>query len=259
MFTYLGKFLVLLNAFVAVAVLAWALSAYATRVDPTEAVDPYGEKLTDKVKRLDSAAATAQKGYEPELVRVAAAEARLFDLRAKITARLDQAEKGTFYDIYLAPTAGTPLPPNPLDPTGLERVDRVVWDNDPKRLIKGLDGKDLRGVAIMAKELADEQKAATDHIAAIQKSVDQLSVLNQQIVALDARHKWLTAVAERHAAETPVLADLRVNWENRAGSLQRRRNQLLTRLEDLKGSKVGAAAPPTVTPPASSFTLTPNK
>jgi len=59
-----------------------------------------------------------------------------------------------------------------------------------------------------------------------------------------------------------VLADLRVNWENRGGSLERRRTQLILRLEDLKGSKVGAApAIPTVPTPVnpSVFTLSPNK
>jgi hypothetical protein len=252
--TAIGKFLVLLNAFASVAVLAWAVSAYATRVDPAEAVDTSGEKLTDKVKRLDRAAATAQTGYAPELARVADAEARLFDLRKKIADRLTQAESGVFYELSAAPGADKP---NPLDPHALDRVDRLVWENDPKRVVKGLDGKPLRGVAQMTADLTSEQKAAGTHIEAIAKSVQQLADLNARIDALDARYKWLTAVNLRHAAELPVLADLRVNWENRSGSLQRRRNQLILRLDDLKGSKVGTA-PPTVTPP-SSFTLTPNK
>lgn len=255
MFTYLGKFLVLLNAFAAVAVLAWAVSAYTTHVDPAEAIDTGGEKLIDKVKRLDKTAAVAQTGYAPELARVADAEARLFDLRDKIAKRLDQAESGTFYDIYETPGASRP---NPLDPGGLDRVDRVVWENDPKRAIKGLDGKPLRGVIQMTADLTSQQATAGAHIDALQKSVQQLAALNTQIDALDARYEWLTAVALKHAAELPVLADLRVNWENRSGSLQRRRNQLLLRLEDLKGSKVGTA-PPTINPPATSFTLSPNK
>jgi hypothetical protein len=252
--TAFGKFLVLLNAFGAVAVLAWAVSAYATRIDPAEAVDTSGEKLTDKVKRLDRAAVAAQSGYAPELARVTDAEARLFDLRAKIDARLKQAEGGVFYDIYASPGQSQP---NPLDPHAFDRVDRLVWENDPKRVIKGLDGTPLKGVKDMTDALSSQQKAAKDSVDAIKASVATLADLNAQIDALDARYKWLTAVNLKHAAEIPVLADLRVNWENRSGSLQRRRNQLITRLEDLKGSKVGTA-PPTVTPP-SSFTLTPNK
>lgn len=261
MFTYLGKLLVLLNAFAAVAVLAWAVSAYATHVDPAEAVDAAGEKLTDKVKRLDRAAATAQTGYAPELARVTDAEARLFDLRKKIADRLQQAEGGVFYDIH--ETAGAK---DPTNPNAFDRVGRLVWTEDPKRVVKGLDGKPLRGVTQMTADLTSEQKAAGAHIEAIallvkgdrENNIDGLATLNEDIDKLDARYKWLTAVNLKHAAELPVLADLRVNWENRSGSLQRRRNQLILRLEDLKGSKVGVAAPPAVTPPTS-FTLTPNK
>ena len=259
MFTYLGKFLVLLNAFAAVAVLAWAASAYFTRVDAAEAVDVSGEKLTDQVKRLDRAAVAAQAGYAPELDRVAVADARLFDLKAKIAARLQQAETGTFYNIYLDPG---PNQRDPSDPNALDRVGRLTWESPMNRQIKGLDGQALRGVEQMTKELADEQKAASDHIAAIQKSVQELTTLNTHIAALDARYKWLEEVGKRHEAEIPVLADLRVNWENRGGSLLRRRNQLIRRLEDLTGSKVGAAAPPPVAPapaPAASLTAGPRK
>jgi hypothetical protein len=258
MLTYLGKFLVLLNAFAAVAVTAWAVSAYSTRLDAVDAVDADGEKLVDKVKRLDKKAADAQGGYAPALVQVADADARLATLREQIARRLKQADGGTFYNIYT--TAG-PNVKDPANPNALDRVDRVVWTDDPKQQIKGLDGKPLSGVQQVRKLLDDEQKAAGASIDAIEKSAQALTALNAEVTALDARFAWLDEVGKRHAAELPVLSDLRVNWENRSGSLQRRRTQLLLRLEDLKGSKVGTAPVPTVPPPAgpSEFTLTPKK
>lgn len=258
MLTYLGKFLVLLNAFAAVAVVAWAVSAYSTRVDAVDAVDTAGEKLVDKVKRLDKRAADAQVGYAPALGQVADADARLADLRANIAKRLKQADGGTFYNIYT--TAG-PNVKDPANPNALDRVDRVVWTDDPKQQVKGLDGKPLAGVQQVRKLLDDEQKAAGASIDAIERSVKALTGLNAEVAALDARYAWLEEVGRRHEAELPVLADLRVNWENRSGSLARRRTQLLLRLEDLKGSKVGTSPVPTVPPPAgpADFTLTPKK
>jgi len=255
MLTNLGKLLVLLNAFASVAVLSWAAAAFFTRVDAVDAVDAAGEKLVDKVKRLDKKAAEAQIGYAPALEEVARADARLYDLKAQIAKRLTQADGGVFYEIHDT----QPAVRDSSNPSAFERFGRIVWTDDPKRVVKGLDGKPLAGVDQMRKNLIDEQTAASNSIDGIEKSVKALTGLNAEVDTLDARHAWLKEVARRHEAEMPVLADLRVNWENRGGSLQRRRNQLLLRLEDLKGAKVGAA--PTVTPPGNPavFTLNPNK
>ncbi len=255
MFTYLGKFLVLLNAFAAVAVLAWAASAYFTRVDAADAVDTAGEKLTEKVKRLDDRAAKVQTGYAPELGRVADADARLQDLRAKVAARLEQADKGTFYNIELARGGAK----DPANPNAVSRVGNYDWTTDPARQIKSLDGKTpLAGVDQMRKSLIDQQTDASTHIDGIEKAVKAQTLLNADIDTLNARFAWLDERFKKHEIETPVLADLRVNWENRGGSLARRRNQLLLRLDDLKGAKVGVVPPAPTTGP-SAFTLDPKK
>lgn len=250
LFTYFGKFLVLLNAFTAVAVLAWAAAVFFTRVDAADAVDTSGEKLTDKVKRLQDRAVKVQAGYPDELKAVADADARLFALRANIAKRLDQSEKGKFYDIY------GPRAADPTNPNAVSRVGAYYWGDEPAREVKALDGKPLGGVDQMRKNLIDEQTAATTHIDGIEKSVKAMTVLNGEIDALNARYAWLDERMKKHEAELPALADLRVNWENRSGSLQRRRNQLILRLEDLKGAKVGAVAPAPTGP--SAFAATPN-
>lgn len=239
MFTYLGKFLVLLNAFASVVVIAWALAAYLTRVDPVDAVDATGENIVEKVKRLDKRATEVQAGYAPELGRVAEADARLQDLRVKIAARLDQSEKGKFYDIY-AVRGGQK---DPTNPNAVAKVGNIIWAEDPAREIKALDGKPLAGVDQMRKSLIDEQSASSTHIDGIERSVKALTVLNGEIDTLNARYAWLDERMKKHEQEMPVLADLRVNWENRGGSLLRRRTQLLLRLDDLKGVKVGSPSP----------------
>ena len=254
MFTYLGKFLVLLNAFAAVAVLAWSAAVYFTRVDAADAVDTTGEKLVDKVKRLNDRAVKVQAGYAPELDEVAKADARLFVLRQNIERRLDQSEKGVFYDIY-----GPRMDRDPVNPNAITRVGNYVWTDDPARQIKALDGKPLVGVDEMRANLIREQTAAVTHIEGIEKSVKVLTVLNGEIDTLNARYAWLDERAKKHDAEMPFLADLRVNWENRGGSLSRRRNQLLLRLEDLKGAKVGAVPPAPAPTGPSALTATPTK
>lgn len=259
MLTNLGKLLVLLNAFAAVAVVSWAVAAYCTRVDAADAVDAGGENLVAKVKRLNDAAAKVQTGYAPALEEVARADARLYELKGQIDKRLKQADGGVFYEIHDSQPAGAR---DPANPNAFERVGRIVWTDDPKRQVKGLDGKPLAGVDQMRKLLIDEQTAASASIDAIGKSVSELTKLNGEVDALDARQAWLQEVLRRHDAEMPVLADLRVNWENRGGSLERRRTQLILRLEDLKGAKVGAApSTPTVPTPAgpSAFSVIPNK
>ncbi len=254
MFTYLGKFLVLLNAFAAVAVLSWATAAFFTRVDAADAVDTAGEKLTDKVKRLDDRAFKVQTGYAPELDRVAEADARLQDLRAKVAARLEQADTGTFYNIELARGGAK----DPANPNAVTRVGNYDWSTDPARKILSLDKKTpLAGVEQMRKSLIDQQTDAAAHITVIDKAVKELTVLNADVDTLNGRFAWLDERLKKHEIETPALADLRVNWENRGGSLARRRNQLLLRLDDLKGAKVGAV-PPAPTGP-SAFILDPKK
>ncbi|MCU0704167.1 MAG: hypothetical protein MUF18_09360 [Fimbriiglobus sp.] len=251
--TAIGKFLVLLNAFVSVAVLSWALSAFLTHIDAADAVDATGEKLTEKLKRLNDKATQVQAGYAPALEEVARADARLYELKGRIAARLKQADDGVFYDIHMARATGRDV----ANPNGLDRVGRIDWTDDPTRVIKGLDDKPLAGVEQMRKNLIDEQKAASDSIDALDRSAKALTVLNAEVTTLDARYAWLDEVLKRHEAEIPVLEDLRVNWQNRGESLQRRRGQLIRRLDDLKGSKVGVS--PAEAPSPTVLRLTPNK
>ena len=216
MTTYLGKLLVLLNAFAAVAVLAFAAAAYVTRLDPAEAVDAAGVKLTDKLKKADALAATAQKGYAPELARAMDTEAALFDLRRRVAARLAEADANRLYNIY-------------------DTNNSVVWESPKERELVGPDNKPLKGLDAISKDLADRRAQAAESITKIDAAAARLNELNAEVADLNAQWKWLDRIAKRHDAELAVLDDVRVNWENRGGSLQRRRTQLQTRLDALGG------------------------
>lgn len=248
MITNVGKLLVLLNAFVAVGVLAWSLSAYLNRQNPDDAVDEAGEKLTDKVKRLQAEANVAQTPVAPEFAAVAAAEARLADIKKKIAARLQEAETGTFYDIYEARAQG----PDPNDPTGLTRVRRVLWGQlDKGRQIVGIDKTPLKGVEAMQKELQDESAKIQARVTGITTKVKESDVLSDEILAHDTRSARLRRILDGLTVTTEYQSDLRVNWDDRTATLQRRNRQLTGRLAELGATKADAA------PPTATLTLNP--
>lgn len=241
MITSVGKLLVLLNAFVAVGVLAWSLSAYLNRQNPEDAADEAGEKLTDKVKRLQAEANVAQTAVAPEFAAVAAAEVRLADIRTKIAARLKEAETGTFYDIYETRSQA----PDPNDPTGLTRVRRVLWGQlDKSRQILGIDKTPLKGVEAMQKELQDESSKIQASVKGIGEKVDESNRLSDEILAHDTRAARLRRILEALVAETEYMTDLRVSWDDRTATLQRRNRQLTERLGQLGANKADTAPPP---------------
>lgn len=240
MITNVGKLLVLLNAFVAAGVLAWSLSAYLNRQNPDDAVNEAGEKLTDMVKRLQAEANVAQSAVAPEFAAVSAAEVRLADIRTKIAARLKEADTGTFYDIYEARAQG----PDPNDPTGLTRVRRVLWGQlDKNRQILGIDKTPLKGVDVMLKELQDETAKIQARVKGIDDKVNESNRLSDEILAHDTRAARLRRILDALTAETEYMTDLRVSWDDRTATLQRRNRQLTGRLAELGGIKASAPVP----------------
>jgi hypothetical protein len=240
MITNVGKLLVLLNAFVAAGVLAWSLSAYLNRQNPDDAADEAGEKLTDKVKRLQGEANVAQTAVAPELANVAAAEVRLTDIKTKIAARLKEADTGFFYDIYEARSQG----PDPNDPTGLTRVRRVLWGQlDKARQVVGIDKTPLKGVKVMQNELQDESAKIQARVKGIDDKVNESNKLSDEILAHDTRSARLRRILEALVGETEYMADLRVSWDDRTATLQRRNRQLSARLAELGATKAAAPTP----------------
>jgi hypothetical protein len=252
MATKLGKLLVLLNAFASIGILSWALSAYLNRHDSELAVDEKGEKLTDKVKRLNGELNTAQSVFGPEFAAVSTAEVRLADVQAKIAARLQEAQTGVFFNIFDDKAAG----PDPSDPNGLSRVRRVLWGQLPAaKQIKGVGGTPLKGIEAMQKDLTDEGAKIAAKTEAIKLKVETSNTLSDEIAGHDSRATRLKRIFAALTDETEYLGDQQVNWDVRIATLQRRNRQLQARLTDLGVStKAEAAAPPAL--PPSAVTLT---
>jgi septal ring factor EnvC (AmiA/AmiB activator) len=258
MITTLGKLLVLLNAFVAVAVLSWALSANLNRQDSEQAVDESGEKLTDKVKRLNAELTTAQATFAPAVAAVGDGEAKLADYQARIRARLQESQTGEFYDLYSP--VDQPQGPDAADPKAFARTRRLEWGQLPAaRKIKGTDGvTPLRGVEAIQKELQDEGGKITAFTESIRKSVDAIGTLSTEIQGLNDRIARLRRILAAHESEIAALGDDRVNWDDRVGTLQKRNRQLQTRLRTVSGASAVGAAPASVVAP-SALTLTPTR
>lgn len=245
MITSVGKLLVLLNAFLSIAILSWAVSAYLNRQDPEQAVDERGEKLTDKVKRLNGELNTAQAAIGPAYAAVTDAEGRLADIRRKIAARDTEALRGGFYDIFDNPRQGEALPADPANPFALDRLRRINWGRLPAaRQIRGADGAPLKGVEVVSQELQDEGGKIAAFSASIKKSIAQSNALSLDIQAFNARTTRLARILAGLEEETAFLADQQVNWTDQTATLRKRNTQLGGRLKDLGTGPVAAAAAP---------------
>jgi hypothetical protein len=246
MITTVSKLLVFLNVFAAVAILSWALSAYLNRIDPAEAADEKGEKLTDKVKRLNGELTAAQSVFGPTHSAVSDAEIRLADIKAKIAARDKQASTGGFYDIFDTPRPGEALPP---DSTGLERLRRINWSLQlpPARQIKGADGTPLKGVEVVQRELEDEGGKITAFAGTIKDSVAKAHTLSDDIRTLNSKSARLARILAALEEETAFLADQKINWFDQTVTLNKRNAQLSTRLKDLGATTKVGVTPPAVT------------
>jgi hypothetical protein len=240
MITNLGKLLVLLNAFAAVAVLSWAMSAYLNRQDSDLAVDANGEKLTDKVKRLNGELNVAQSVFGPEYAAVNEAELRLEDIRRKIAAHDAQTQSGVFFNIF----DDNPTAVDPANPKALDNRRRILWlPLAADRQIKGVDGTPLKGVDAVQKELQDEGRKIADAITALKASVKASDALSVEITALNARTARLQRILLAFNDETVYLGDQQVNWDDRIATLRKRNTQLQTRLTELSAGNKAAAAP----------------
>jgi hypothetical protein len=219
--TAIAKLLVLLNAFVAVAICSWAIATYINRTDPAEAADLAGEKLNAKVKRQNDEVKLAQQSYPGRLGDIDAAETDLAQVKFKIKQRLDQALTGTFVR-------------NPIPMGKIDLIDKPDPALSPP--ILGLDGKPLQGRKKLEKELDESVRRASDASKEIEGYAKEQSEIGPKINVQDARAARLKFILLAHFNEIEYLGDEKVNWENRTVSLVRRRNQLQTRLADLEAA-----------------------
>jgi septal ring factor EnvC (AmiA/AmiB activator) len=221
--TFFGKFFVLINTVVSFALLTWGASIYMNRVDWTEVQDG-DKKLTERTKELNDGIAPAQRDYARMLNATAAAETDVEKRREQIQKRINESDTGVFYELN---KGGSLLDENPTDK------------------IKGLNGEDLRGTAILQQELSAE----VDNAAAAAKQFDETrkdqSTLSDEIATYEKKSARLKLLLKDLREEEIFLADSRVNWDEQLVTLQKRSKQLQDKLAAIAKlqKEIGAMSP----------------
>jgi len=227
--TAIAKLLVLLNVFAAGALCSWAVATYVNKIDPAEAVDLAGEKLTAKIKRQSNEARQGQSNFPQGLVDIDKADREYTAMKGRIKQLLDQALTGTF--------VRNPIPQGRID---------LINNPDPglSPQILGLDGQPLRGRKQLEKELDESVRTAAAASTEIETLTKLQAEIGPRINTEDARAARLKTIFQAQLSEIEYLSDERVNWENRGVSLGRRRNQLQNRLTELEAAvKANTDAP----------------
>lgn len=242
MITRIGKLLVFLNLLAAVALVTWAVSLTANRLDWVDRQD--GErKVEGEITRLKKEIEVASKGIaetsatfgQQDRALTAAESGTDFGRegrdrrRAVFAARLKAAQDGRFADQVRLPN-------------------RVLIDvsreGNPAR---GPSGAPLEGVEVYQKRLDDAlrgSQAAVQRIARLRAQFDELS--NGQPEGIAAANKRIVdqrAILVNLTDEQRFLASVQVNWDEELRTLQTRRKQLERRLQSLASRGAPAGGP----------------
>ena len=258
MTTTIGKLLVFVNVFFSVGLLAWAVSLYTNRIDWLDRAGADGKvdgqitTLKKEIDRLGKATTDAQAGYAGKRYLLANAEERLDTRNRVFVRRLEQARNGRF-KVQITEDKGA---------FG-EGVMYVIDREGPD--ILGPDNKPLRGLKPLQDEFAAEVRtieqlqngkgvlteAQWAEIAGGQLGLPQLQELTPNLGIGDLRrlHSVLSdliardelAVVKQKAIEVNLrdeavyLSEKRINWLAELQTLERRKKQLVGRIDSLGG------------------------
>jgi len=253
--TGIGKLLVFVNLFVSVGLMAWAVSAYANRVDWLDRTTEDGKvngqitELKAEIGRLSKAVADANAGYAAKKYALGVAEDRTVGRRLAFATRIDSARNGKFR-VQLTLDKG-------LFGEGV-MYDETKEGGD----VLGPDNKPLRGLKTLQDEFAAESRTiqllidgkgvlAEDQwqqIASGQTGLPQVFELLADLGASDLRRlhdvasdliaRDETATGKQKVVrgnlqdEALYLAEKRINWQAELQTLKRREKQLMTRLAE---------------------------
>lgn len=249
--TGFGKLLAFLNLFAGVTLLAWSVSIYTNRVAwldrKSDAGTTEGQitKMKKEIDRLSRSIADAQASYGTEASEVARLEAARDYRRLGYAQRLTQARTGSFTvqipQPGLAPNSNYTDLPGLRTFTDLKRTGPAILgaDNRPLRGTKFLEDEFVREVR-KAEQLRKGVPNAPIAIANVnQLGIDNLrklqGLLSDQVNALDVAIGKQKDVQANLGEESEYLTDKRINWEADLQVLQRRKQQLETRLTLLGG------------------------
>jgi len=259
----LGKFLTYVNVLFAVTLMAWAVSAYANRVnyldykDGAETKKGQISQLKEEIDKLQKSAAEAQAAYGARAAELVAVEGRRDYRYARLQNRLIEARgmggRQPVFKVQLdLPTreAGQPVY------TDVDREGPVMLDiqNKPLRGLKVLQEELETEIREQGLQLEGQQRLNAQQQAALLQQVGQ-SAFNQAlqgmgIAELRETHGRLSdAIADTDLAtekqrfvrshladETSFLADKRVDWLEELGTLERRQRQLEAEIRRLGGT-----------------------
>jgi len=232
--TLLGKILAFVNLLIAVAMLSWSVTLYATRpgwLDPKpEGGYPVGKEaqnfalLKDEIDSLGRTAIAASTEWGGQRARLEGLEKQRADRSKGYAQRIAWARDGR--------DPKDPNSPGFFEPvydarTGLLDLNTV---GDP---ILGPDNKPLRGVNKLGSTTAADVREVIRLSKEITKLRDEFKTLGGNILATESRLLKMGVIRDAVQAELFHLATFEVNVYETRETVLRRKRQLTEHLADL--------------------------
>jgi len=225
--TKAGKYLVFANLFVGLGLFAWALSLYANRpawFDQKDGGDTGRFTVLKKqIEELSGSVRASQNSYARAAENVRAFEQER-DFRANVLNNrlllVRQANNpNAFFRVQLL-----------LNDPRFPGLINVRQEGPP---LKGVRNNDLQGLGflkIQTDNAVRDEKTTLDRIVKARDDLQKLSARTEVVQVELFKQKDIKA---NLGEEKTYLADVQVNWDEQLRVLERRKAQLLARLEQL--------------------------
>lgn len=237
--TKIGQVLVFANVFIAVGLLAWAVSIYTNRLsyfdgkDGDTAVKGQFAQYTEEIKRLSDGIQLAQGSYVSAMDGLITMEQqRAF--RADVLSRLmdEVAKPGN-------PTAEFRVAPRHTESDLKGLIDVYKYSTmNPFPPATNLRGQPLKGFGRLQQEMTNLLKDEKDKSEQIRKFREDTNKLSLEIYddgtksGVQSEVFKMKVILQNLGDEELYLADSQVNWEEQLRTLKIRKEQLLRRLSE---------------------------
>ena len=237
--TKIGKLLVLANVFIAVGLLAWAVSIYTNRTsyfdgkDGETAVKGQFAQYTDEIKRLSDGIQLAQNSYVVAMDGLITLEQQRDFRLAVLRELLDEVAKPG------NPTAEFRVAPRHTESELKGLVDVYKYNRMvPFPPATNLRGLPLKGFGRLQQEMANLLKDEKDKSEQIHKFREDTIKLSLEIydkgtnTGVQPEVFKVKVILQNLGDEELYLADSQVNWEEQLRTLKIRKEQLGRRLSE---------------------------
>jgi hypothetical protein len=253
MITKIGKVLVLINAFISIGLLAWAISIFTNRLgyfDTTQAeatVPGQFTQYTNELKRLNDGSALAQSIYVGSMVSLVKNEQdrsfRSYVLGQLLDEVKKQGRPNAQFREFPRDTYNRAASP---EYKGL--IDVLQWGGPmgaqfPNR--KGLDNSPLEGygqLLLKMKTMTNEEK---DYAEQSEKYLQEALAISKEIydpatnAGVQPELFKMQNILKNLDDERDFLGDSLDNWEEQLRTLKLRKQQLVTRLAEYQKATEG--------------------